>query len=569
MRLALSGLFLATTCLVPAFAADFNTTSKIDHVTVYPQGADVTRIAEVNVPAGEHRIILSDLPASVDPRSIRVEGEGSSPLEIASVDTKSLYINQAERDAQRKVIEKEIASLYDERTALDQTIADANQQRTFLSGLADKQFVPQSSTEPVKGIDVVQLTNLLDLIGTRMAGLAKTIQDSQLRQRGIDEKVQDLSAKLNMLAPTDSYRTETTINVAANAEMKGTLRVSYRLMEAGWAPYYDARLTTADAGLSKLEMVRRAEVTQYTSENWDNVSLTLSTTRPTGTTAAPDIWEEELMAEAKRDELARRKMAIAPASAPVAEMAADAAQGLENEGTLAGANMLEKDKKEAPKSVEQRQAIVELAGFQANFVIPGRVVVDNSGQAKKVRISSDDNDAKLTVVSVPRLDPNAYLTASFTVKGDGPMLPGLVNLYRDGVYVGQGAVPLLSQTEEATLGFGVDDLVKIERKEVSKKIGEEGLLTTSNIEERAWDITVKNRHKGKMTVRILDRMPFSATDDIEIETLPGMTAPTEKDFEKRRGVMAWSFDLEAQAESIIKTGYRITWPENMRIGQAE
>ena len=170
---------------------------------------------------------------------------------------------------------------------------------------------------------------------------------------------------------------------------------------------------------------------------------------------------------------------------------------------------------------------------------------------------------------MPRLDPNAYLTASFTVKGDGPMLPGLVNLYRDGVYVGQGAVPLLSQTEEATLGFGVDDLVEIERKEVSKKIGEEGLLTTSNIEERAWDITVKNRHKGKMTVRILDRMPFSATDDIEIEMLPGMTAPTEKDFEKRRGVMAWSFDLEAQAESIIKTGYRLTWPENMRIGQAE
>ena len=27
--------------------------------------------------------------------------------------------------------------------------------------------------------------------------------------------------------------------------------------------------------------------------------------------------------------------------------------------------------------------------------------------------------------------------------------------------------------------------------------------------------------------------------------------------------------LEAQAENVIKTGYRITWPENMKIGQAE
>ncbi len=567
MRLALSGFFLATTFLVPAFAADFNTTSRIDRVTVYPQGADVTRLAEINVPAGEHRIILSDLPATVDPRSIRVEGEGSSPLEIASVDTKSLYINQAERDAQRKLIEKEIAGLYDERTALDQAIADANQQRTFLVGLADKQITPQSSTETMKGIDVVQLTGLLDLVSTRLAALAKATQTSQLRQRDIDEKVNELSAKLSALAPADSYRTETTINVAAAAEMKGALRVSYRLMEAGWAPYYDARLTTSDAGTSKLEMVRRAEVTQYTSESWDNVSLTLSTTRPTGTTAAPELDEEELMAQAQREDMLRRKQAL---NAPAAEAMADAVPSSNDLGMIAGgAKLEEKDKTDVMKSVAQRQAVIELAGFQANFVIPGRVVVDNSGQAKKVRISSDDNEAKLTVVAVPRIDSNAYLTASFTVKGEGPMLPGLVNLYRDGVYVGQGQVPLLTASEEATLGFGIDDLVKIERKEVTKKIGEEGMLTTSNVEERAWDISVKNLHKGKMALRILDRMPFSASEDIEVETLAGMTAPTDKNYKKRRGVMAWSFDLEAQAENIIKTGYRITWPENMKIGQAE
>jgi uncharacterized protein (TIGR02231 family) len=236
MRLALSGIFLATTCLVPALAADFNATSRIDHVTVYPQGADVTRVTEVAVPAGEHRIILADLPASVDPRSIRVEGEGSSPLEIASVDTKSQYIDQAARDAERKALEKQIAALYDERTALDQAISDANQQRTFLIGLTDKQIVPQSADQTVKGIDVTQLAGLLDLMGTRLAGLAKSIQDAQLRQRGIDEQVNDLSAKLNALSPTNAYRTETVINVAATAEMKGTLRVSYRLQEAGWAP---------------------------------------------------------------------------------------------------------------------------------------------------------------------------------------------------------------------------------------------------------------------------------------------------------------------------------------------
>jgi uncharacterized protein (TIGR02231 family) len=566
MRLALSGLFLATTCLAPALAADFAATSHIDRVTVYPQGADVTRMADVTIPAGEHRIILADLPASIDPRSIRVEGEGSSPLEIASVDTKSQYIDQAAREAERKLLEKQIAALYDERTALDQAISDANQQRTFLIGLSDRQIIPQASTETVKGIDVTQLAGLLDLMGTRLAALAKGIQDAQLRQRAIDEQVNELNAKLNAVAPASTYRMETVINVAAKAEMKGVIRVSYRLQEAGWSPYYDAKLVTSDTAPAKLEIVRRAEVTQYTSENWDNILLVLSTTRPSGTTAAPELGEEELMAEAPRGDLSLSKAA---APAPVAEVAADALQNMTDDGAIGGAKLQEKDKRDAAKSVEQRQAVVELAGFQANFAIQGRVSVDNTGQAKKVRISSDDHEAKLVVESVPRLDPNSYLTASFAVKGQGPMLPGIANLYRDGVFVGQGGLPLLTEGEEATLGFGVDDLVKVERKEVKKSVGEEGILTSSNVEERAWDITVKNLHKGKMAVHILDRMPFSASEKIEVEVLAGMTAPTEKDYKKRRGVMSWSFDLEPAAETVVKTGYRITWPEDMRIGQTE
>lgn len=564
MRLALSGIFLASTFLIPASAADFAATSHIDHVTVYPQGADVTRVTEVALPAGEHRIILADLPATIDPRSIRVEGEGSVPLEIASVDTKSQYVDQAARDAEQKAIEKQIALLGDERSALDQAISDANQQRSFLIGLSDRQLLPQSSTENVKGIDVTQLAGLLDLVGTRLAALAKTIQDAQLRQRDIDDKVNELNIKLGSLAPTDSYRTETVVNVATTAEMKGVLRVSYRLQGAGWSPYYDARLATSDSGPAHLELVRRAEVVQNTSESWENVSLTLSTTRPNGTTAAPDLGEEELMARMEYDKQLRAEAAAPVAAAPAVP------ESMADELGAVGGNFatLERKKEGAPKPARQLQAVTELAGFQANFVIPGRVTVDNTGQAKKVRISSDEQDAKLVVETVPMLDASAYLTASFTVKGEGPLLPGAANLYRDGVFVGQGGLPLLNAGEEATLGFGADDLVKVERKEVKKSIGEEGLLTSSNVEERAWDITIKNLHKGKVTVHVLDRMPFSATENIEVEMLPGMTPPTEKDYKKRRGVLSWSLDAGAGSETVIKTGYRVTWPQDMRIGQA-
>ncbi len=48
-----------------------------------------------------------------------------------------------------------------------------------------------------------------------------------------------------------------------------------------------------------------------------------------------------------------------------------------------------------------------------------------------------------------------------------------------------------------------------------------------------------------------------------------MTPATEKDYKKRRGVMSWAFDVDAGAETVVKTGYRITWPKDMQIGQAE
>ena len=200
-------------------------------------------------------------------------------------------------------------------------------------------------------------------------------------------------------------------------------------------------------------------------------------------------------------------------------------------------------KKEDDSRLRQMQAQVEIAGFQALYAIPGRVSVDNTGTAKKVRIGTDVIDAKLSARAVPKLDPNAYLTAAFTLNGETPLLPGIVMLYRDGVFMGQGGLPMLSPGEEAKLGFGADDLIKVKRVEVKRQTGEEGLITTSNVDARAYDVTVKNLHDYAVPVTILDQMPYSTMEEITVEALPGMTPPSAKDFETKRGVLAWSFDL--------------------------
>jgi uncharacterized protein (TIGR02231 family) len=554
MRSAFAAAVLLSTCFTPAFAADIAGVSKVDAVTVYPQGAEITRVAEVKLAAGDTTLILVDLPGELDAQSIRVEGDADGKIDIGSVDSKIIYLPTTSADAERARLEGAIEGLGDERAALDQAIQDAEYQKKLLLSLADKQLSPAGKDE-VKGVDATALGDLVDLVSVKLGVISKTIHVAQMRQRAIDKAVYDAQAKLAAVAPAEIAHMQVSVHLTAPAAASGVFKVRYRVNSAGWAPFYDARLSSPEKDAkAKIELVRRAEVMQSTGESWDGVALTLSTARPSGATSAPDVWEEEVQVyeelrkkmKSESDGMARNAMKLDAPAAPAMEALTEGAY--------------------ATKPVEQEQAVIEIAGFQALYQIAGRVTVDNSGTSKKVRIATDNYDGTLNAIAVPKIDPAAYLTAAFTIKGEAPLLPGAVNLYRDGVFMGQGALPLLNPDEEAKLGFGADDLIKVKRSEVKRQTSEEGLLTTSNVDSRAWDIVVKNLHSVAIPVTIIDQMPFSTSEDVTVEPMGGMTAVTEKDLNKRRGVVAWRFDLDAKAEKTVKFGYRVTWPENMKVG---
>jgi len=554
MRLRLAAVCLVTTALTPALAVEIPALSRIDAVTMFPSGAEVTRIAEARLEAGEHSLVFDGLPGDLQAETIRVEGTSGGSIEIGSVDSKLVYLPSTTLDESRRRIERAMEALQDERGTLDQAIGDAEYQKSLMQQLASGAFaMPVKEGEPRIAVSE-ELGKLLGLVGGKMQELSKTVLDARLRQRDIDKQVNDLATELAALAPQEQAKMRVVVHLAAPAETSGTFRLRYRIANAGWRPIYDARLTSPEKDAkARIELVRRAEVMQSTTEDWTDVALTLSTARPVGATAAPELSPLQI---AMYDELRERGLAGS----------ADALRKLEAPASEVVGGALDEDKAKKDASVVQRQAEVEIAGFQALYGIAGRVSVDNTGTAKKVRIGTDAIEAKLSVEAVPKLDPNAYLTASFTLQGETPLLPGPVMLYRDGVFMGQGGLPMLSPGEETRLGFGADDLIKVKRIEVKRNRGEEGIITSSNIDERAYDITVKNLHGFAVPVTILDQMPVSNVEDITVETLSGMTPPTVKDYEKKRGVLAWQFDLAPKAEKVLKHGFKIAWPKDMQVG---
>ena len=554
-------VLLAATAATPVLAADIPALSKVDAVTVFPSGAEVTRAAEAKLEAGEHTLIFEQLPGDLLAETLRVEGVSDGQVEIGSVDARMIYARPEDMDQRRKVLDAEIQRLQDERSQLDQAISDAEYQKSLMQQLASGAFTTPTKDGPAKSFGATDLGQLLDLVGGKLQSLSKLVLDARVRQREIDMKINDVSIQMSQIAPQGQGHMRVSVHLMAPAAVTGTFKLKYRISGAGWQPIYDARLTSPDKSTAaKIELVRRASVMQSTSETWDNVALTLSTARPVGATAAPDLQMQQIAGyRARRDEGSTRssELSVAQAPAPVAE-----AVGKANN---MAADALERDN-EDKKKVEQVQAQVEIAGFQALYAIPGRVTVDNTGTAKNLRIDTTGIEAKLSARAVPKLDPDAYLTAAFTLSGETPLLPGTAMLYRDGVFMGQGYLPMLSPGEEAKLGFGADDLIKVKRVEVKRQTSEEGLLTTSNVDIRAYDITVKNLHDFTLPVTVVDQMPVSAEEDIVVETLPGMTPPSAKDFEKKRGVLAWSFDLEPKADKVVKHGYKITWPQDMQVG---
>lgn len=559
MKFSIAAALLFGSAMTPAWAGELNLPTRVDAAMVYPRGADVWRVGDVELPPGETRLLLSDLPSSVDPQSIRVEAEGGEGLLINDVDSKLAELPSTAGDEKRQALQLKVQGLSDEREELDQVVADAEAQKKLLLSLANKQLVPASATETLKSIDASSLDGLVSLVGSKLATISKTIHDAQLRQRQIDRDVADTNLALGALAPDASAKLQVSINVKSPAMAVGHFKIKYRVEEAGWQAFYDAKLSLPDTSKpASLALVQRADVHQATTESWDNVALTLSTARPNGATAVPQLDEDPLSFALSAGRLSNEEGASAGITLQKKKDDAEDASA---------APMM--DAVKVPKPAQQAQAAMVVAGFNAQYVIAARVSIDNSGQSKKVRIGSETVDAKLEAISVPRLDPTAYLMAAFTVEGADPLLPGAVNLYRDDVYVGQGALPQLAPGENAKLGFGADDLVKVKRVEVKRNSGEEGIISSRFTRTLAWDISAKNLHDTAFPVVIIDRIPFSTQDTVTIEQISLSTPATTEDYELKRGVKAWSLLLDPKAEMTIKLGYKISAPKDIPLALTE
>ncbi|WMT76808.1 mucoidy inhibitor MuiA family protein [Bradyrhizobium sp. Ash2021] len=541
---------LVTTSLVvvaalaagPVWAADVDASSAVDAVTVYPDGASVTRLITLDLPSGDNTLVAKDFPLTLDPSSLRVEGEAGAKLTIGAIDTRP---PRAAPPVNLPELDKRIEALKDERANLDGAINAATARRKFAERFAETS--PAGLGEKGEARPIAEWRAAFAAVADEVASADSAIRDAERKQRDIDRDIARLESDRAQKPPR---KLEVRIDLATAAATRATLRVTYTVRNARWAPLYDARLDTgAKDRKPALELVRRAEITQSTGEDWSNVALAVSTVRTARGGSAPELnslivqYPQPPRPMGAVSSLSDAKLRAMPA--PMPESAAPEQGG---------------------KRADEQQAVAEVGGFQVMFKISGRVSVGASEGAKSLLVSTATIAPELAVRAVPVTDPTAFLEASFKQGEDAPLLPGRIAIYRDGVFVGRGQMAGAGKDETVRLGFGADDKVKIERSVVRRNEGSAGLIvTTSKTDERSFKTSVRNGHDFPIKIAIEDQLPVSENEDIVVEMLPATTAPTATNLRDKRGVLEWAFEAKPGEVRDIAFAWRVRWPKDKAV----
>ena len=538
--------FIALLIAAPALAGEIEAASKIDSVTVYPDAAIISRIAEVDLPAGDSTLIFKNLPLALDPTSLRLVGEGSAKVTIGAVDSQ---VGPSEIAAPDNSIEVKLTSLRAERESWQSTIDALNAKRAMIVRFS--QSGPEKLSAEAKPLDVGQWNAAWDAVAVGLAKLGDDLRPAQVKARQLDDQIKALEAQRERPIEGQGAQRSAMVTINADSQTHARIKLSYRIGDVGWRPAYDASLETT-AGAKTLSLTRRANLTQHTGEDWTDVALIVSTARVARASDIPDVaplridfWEPvEVDSVAPVGGMAKHSSVLRAAPVPEAAMAPANAP------------------KPAPPPVKVEEAVsqIESGAYSAEFRAPGRVSLASGGAQKSFVLANVSAQPAILVKTAPGLDQTAYLQAHFIDAEDAPLLPGEVALHRDGAFVGQSRINFVAPGDGVDLGFGADDKIKIQRAPVNRKENEPTWYNQTKIETREFKTTIKNLHDFPVKVQVIDRLPISENTAITVEMLPTTTTPTEKQVADKRGVMSWTLDLAPNEAKDIRLAYRLKWP---------
>ena len=252
--------------------------SAIKAVTVFVNGAQVTRTAKVNLPIGSSEFQLDKLSPYIDESSIQISG--LSGASVLSINYAINHISKLDNTENIEAFQNEIEALND-AIQKEENLMEGYQEEIKL--IEENRRLGNTN----KVVDLEKLKRFAAYYRMRITELINLISLSVKKKRNLKEEIETIRKQLTELNVDDKIQTgEIKLKLSSNSPKQLNLIIKYNVSNAGWFPIYDLK---AQSIKKPLELNYKAHVYQTTGIPWNNIKLTLSTNDPNTNNLKPEI----------------------------------------------------------------------------------------------------------------------------------------------------------------------------------------------------------------------------------------------------------------------------------------
>ena len=512
-------------------------TPTLTHATVFLNRAELTATAKTTVQSGDQRVLIENVPLTLDPNSIQVKGTGNAI--ITGVRFVRDYLRNAPRPANILRLDDTLRTVQADIAAAELSYSVLEEEKKLI--LTNKQV--SGSATGVKVTELKELANFyrerLTDIGTKLLKIKEQLTAWKEQEKNIQNQLSDWQNRRNQ--PTGSIE----VSLTASARTALNLEISYVVNGAGWRPMYDLRVKDTQ---TPVDLAYKARVFQNTGQNWDNVKLTLSTSNPALGGTKPEL---------------RTQYVDFPQPVGVDREALNEKVyvGYGTSKNLAKGSVVQAAA--APMADVQSTAdftLIEVNDLSVSFDIALPYDIPTGGQPQLVDIARHEVPATYRHFAIPKLDPDAFLVAQLNGWEKYNLLNGTANVYFQGTYVGETQLTTQNTNDTLTVSLGRDKKVIVKRERLNE-FSSKRFIGSNMRETVTYRITVRNTKPEAIRLALEDQVPVSQNSDIEVnvEEVSGAKRNPET------GKLSWEIDLKSNESRTFDIRFEIRYPKGRTI----
>lgn len=513
------------------FAADKWTPSEIKEVTVYLNGARISRTAQAKLNPGINEIVFGGLSNFVDDKSVEVRSNGNAT--ILAVSYRINNIRYQQKNDYQLTLENSLDS------ASYKLESVRNEKYTY-----EQELLLLTDNRKVSGGDktifVDDVEDLANFFRKRMLEIKNKITILSVQERDILEKYEAIKKQADQYNADNRIPSgEIVVRCSSTGYVMADFSIGYFTGNSGWSPVYSLRAVNVNQPV-KLDF--DAIVTQKSGEDWKNVRLTLSTGNPTMSSTKPELntWFVNV-----NDIRFKRKNNFEAK--------------LEKDQAISGSVTAKEETQGEDMNNDYASDYTTVSENQLNvsFEINLKYDIPADGSGHQVRIQQYDLAGVYEYAAIPKMDKDAFLLAKVSGWEDYNLLPGPSNLFFEGTYVGKSYLDPNITTDTLALSFGRDKKIVISRNKV-KDFSKKQLLGGYKTQTFAYEINIRSLKDAPINITIEDQIPVSQNKELEVELKENGKA----EYDPSTGKLKWKLKLAPSETQTMRFVYTVKYPKD-------